>query len=96
MSVWWTTQTVEVALKDIHYRHFQEHFEKGYLDDKPISNYTITILRKSPQQLLKILANITNEELRNIMVSTNNEILDLVSQNRPELLPKTVTDLFLF
>jgi hypothetical protein len=84
------------ALKDIHYRHFQEHFEKGYLDEQTITNYTITILRKSPKQLLEVLTNITDEELRTQMVTVNDEVIDLVTQNRPNLLPKSVTDMFLF
>lgn len=84
------------AVKDIHYSHFQEHFERGYIDDKDIANFTILNFRKSNQGLLEIIKNITDDELKAKMVIVNEEITNFVMQNKPDLLPKSITDLFLF
>lgn len=85
-----------VFIKLINYDVFQKHFEKGYLDTQIIKNYSIILLRTSSEMLLSTLSNITNSKLTDIMITTNNEILTIVTENRPELLPKTITDLFLF
>lgn len=85
-----------VALKDVTYEMVITHFEKGLLTDKNIQNWTLLFFRKKPKQLIEVLGYIKNDELRTKMVTFNDEILNLVTQEKPELLPKAITDLFLF
>jgi len=85
-----------VYLKDIPASMFVKDVEKGYLDQQAIENFTIQYFRKSNHGLVEIIRQIEDIELQSKMVTTNEEITNFVMEVAPDLLPKTVTDIFLF
>lgn len=85
-----------VFLKDIPSDIFISDVKQNLLDDTSIENYTIQQFRIDNQKIIEILENIVDEELRSTITTVNDEITNYVMDNAPELLPKTVTEVFLF
>lgn len=84
-----------VLLNDITHDMFIEDFELGLLDDQIITNYAINKFRRGILVFMELLDQITNEELKMKVLSTD-EILDFVTTSYPDKLPKNITDIFLF
>lgn len=85
-----------MLLLDILNEMFFDDFEKDLLDDEIITNYTINKLRRGGKALIELLDQTKNTELKAKLVSANDEVLDYITNNYPEHLPKNITDIFLF
>ena len=85
-----------VYLKDIPINMFMEDAQNELLDEQAIENYTIQQFRVSNYGLIEILSKLKDDNLRVRMVTTNNEISEYVAKTKPDLLPDSVKDIFLF
>jgi len=83
-------------LKYIPIEMFVKDAQDNLLDEQAIENYTIQQFRVSNYGLIEILSKLKDDNLRVRMVTTNNEISEYVAKTKPDLLPDSVKDIFLF
>lgn len=90
----------KVATDAMNIKILKEEFDNGKLNDDIITSYTAALVGKNINKAIEVINHLYKDdkykELQILMVTSNNDVLDFVSEYAPKLLPQDVVDLFVF
>lgn len=86
----------KVAVKSVSIEMLEKDHKDGMLDDTIVKNYTLQMYNNYRSTLIQNLQYLKNEELRTLIIGSNEELMDFISKTYPHMLPNTIRDIFLF
>ena len=86
----------KVAVKSITFEVLEKDHAAGLLDAQSIKSYTDMMINNYRSTLFVTLRNMKDAELRIKIIGSNDQLMNLVAKDHPDLMPKEVQDIFLF
>lgn len=86
----------KVAVKSITFEVLEKDHAAGLLDEQSIKSYADMMINNYRSTLFVTLRNMKDTELRIKIIGSNDQLMNLVAKDHPDLMPKEVQDIFLF